>query len=102
MSCEHKNLKTVNNMLLCKDCGQQLPLSFLTDRGKKKGKDADPAPVVQPETPPVVIEAPTFDAKNIVIQSSSDEKPTENPPVESQTDKSTSEKKPRKNAKKGA
>ena len=38
MGCEHKNLKTVNDMLTCKDCGQQLPLSFLTDRGKKKGK----------------------------------------------------------------
>ena len=82
--CEHKNLKTINDMLFCKDCGQQLPLSFLTDRGKKKGKDADPAPAVQPETPPEA------------------EKPTENPPVESQVNKSTSEKKPRKNAKKGA
>lgn len=91
MGCEHKNLKTVNDMLTCKDCGQQLPLSFLTDRGKKKGKDADPAPVVQPETPPEATEAVN-----------SDEKPTETPPVESQVNKSTSEKKPRKNAKKGA
>lgn len=88
MSCEHKNLKTVNDMLTCKDCGQQLPLSFLTDRGKKKGKDETPSPVVQAE----------------VAQEESDsaEIPTVNPPVESQVNKSTSEKKPRKNAKKGA
>ena len=95
MGCEHKNLKTINDMLICKDCGQQLPLPFLKDRGKKKGKDADPAPAVQHETPPVNIE----DIPEAVY---SDEKPTENPPVESQTNKSTSEKKPRKNAKKGA
>lgn len=94
MGCEHKNLKTVNDMLICKDCGQQLPLSFLTDRGKKKDKDADPAPAVQPETPPEAIDEQK--------QVNSAEIPAENPPVKSQTDKSTSEKKPRKNAKKGA
>ena len=81
MGCEHKNLKTVNDMLICKDCGQQLPLSFLTDRGKKKGKDADPAPVVQPETPPEA------------------EKPTENAPVEQKAEKTTAKPRQRKNAK---
>lgn len=88
MSCKHEHLKTVNDMLICKDCGNQLPLSFLTDRGKKKGKDETPSPVVQAE----------------VAQEGSDsaEIPTENQPVESQTNKSTPEKKPRKNAKKGA
>ena len=84
MGCEHKNLKTVNDMLICKDCGQQLPMSFLADRGKGKGKDKTPASAVQPETP------------------SDAEKQAENQPVESQTNKSTPEKKPRKNAKKGA
>ena len=96
--CEHKNLKSINDMLICKDCGQQLPLSFLKDRGKKKGKDADPAPVVQPETPPEAV----VEQETALKQVNSDEKPTENAPVESQTNKSTSEKKPRKNAKKGA
>ena len=97
--CEHKNLKAINDMLICKDCGQQLPLSFLTDRGKKKGKDADPAPAVQPETPPFkTVDLQYTESKAV----NPDEKPTENPPVESQTNKSTSEKKPRKNAKKGA
>ena len=92
--CEHKNLKTINDTLICKDCGQQLPLSFLTDRGKKKSKDADPAPVVQSQTPPEAVDEQK--------QVNSAEIPAENPPVESQTDKSSTEKKPRKNAKKGA
>ena len=92
--CEHKNLRTINDMLICKDCGQQLPLSFLTDRGKKKSKDADPAPAVQPETPPEAVDEQK--------QENSAEIPAENPPVESQTDKSSHEKKPRKTAKKGA
>ena len=88
MSCKHEHLKTVNDMLICKDCGNQLPLSFLTDRGKKKAEDKAPDPVVQAE----------------VVQEGSDsaEIPVENQPVESQTNKSTPEKKPRKNAKKGA
>lgn len=86
--CEHKNLKAINDMLICKDCGNQLPMSFLTDREEKKAENKAPDPVVQDE----------------VIQEGSDseQKPAENPPVESQTDKSTPEKKPRKNAKKGA
>lgn len=91
--CEHKNLRTINDMLICKDCGQKLPLSFLTDRGKKKGKDADPAPVVQSATPP---------DENPQEQSNPAEILAENPSVESQTGKTTSEKKTRKNAKKGA
>ena len=28
--CQHENLKTVNNRLFCKDCGEELPLAFLT------------------------------------------------------------------------
>lgn len=91
--CEHKNLRTINDMLICKDCGQQLPLSFLTDRGKKKSKDADPAPVVQSQTPP---------DENHQEPANPAEIPAENPSVESQTSKSTSEKKTRKTAKKGA
>ena len=88
MKCDHKNLKTVNDMLLCKDCGQQLPLSFLTDRGKKKSEDEAPSPAVQTED----------DQESV----SSEQKQVEKPPVEAQTEKSSTAKKPRKNAKKGA
>ena len=98
MSCEHKNMKTVNDMLTCKDCGQQLPLSFLTDRGKKKSKDADPAPVVQSATPPEADNKPEVNQE----PANPAEISAENKSVESQTSKSTSEKKTRKTAKKGA
>ena len=93
--CEHKNLKAINDMLICKDCGNQLPMSFLTDREEKKAEDKAPDPVVQDETP-------TVSAEDINKAINPAEIPAANPPVESQTDKSTPEKKPRKNAKKGA
>lgn len=34
--CEHKNLKTVGHRLFCKDCGQELPIEFLTKKPTKK------------------------------------------------------------------
>lgn len=34
--CDHKNLKTIDNRLFCKDCGQELPIEFLTKEPKKK------------------------------------------------------------------
>ena len=36
--CEHKNLKTVGHRLFCKDCGQELPIEFLTAEQKKPTK----------------------------------------------------------------
>ena len=40
--CDHKNLKTVNCRLFCLDCGEELPLEFLTKKTetpkKKKTK----------------------------------------------------------------
>lgn len=108
--CDHKNLKTINDMLICKDCGQQLPLSFLKDRGKKKAEDETPAPVVQSETPPEMgdEQEPEQEIEQENEQepeqepAETDENPAENQPVEVKTDKSSSAKKPRKNAKKGA
>ena len=131
MMCDHKNLKTINDMLICKDCGQQLPLSFLKDRGKKETEnenpapdvqhetppeatDADPAPVVQSETPPETgdEQEPEQEIEQETDQENEqepdkepagiDENPAENKPVELKTDKPSSAKKPRKNAKKGA
>lgn len=117
--CDHKNLKTINDMLICKDCGQQLPLSFLKDRGKKETEnenpapdvlsetppeatDADPAPVVQSDTPPETGDEQETDQENEQEPAETDENPAENQPVEAKTDKPSSAKKPRKNAKKGA
>ena len=120
--CDHKNLKTINDMLICKDCGQQLPLSFLTDRGKKETENETPAPDVQSETPPETGDEqepeqeleqeteqesenePEQETEQETVQepAETDENPAENQPVEVKTDKSSSAKKPRKNAKKGA
>lgn len=112
--CDHKNLKTINDMLICKDCGQQLPLSFLTDRGKKETENENPAPDVQSETPPETGDEQEPEQElekkpeqepeqeNDQEPAGIDENPAENQPVEVKTDKSSSAKKPRKNAKKGA
>ena len=120
--CDHKNLKTINDMLICKDCGQQLPLSFLTDRGKKETENETPAPDVQSETPPETGDEqepeqeleqeteqesenePEQETEQETVQEPAEtyENPAENQPVEVKTDKSSSAKKPRKNAKKGA
>ena len=120
--CDHKNLKTINDMLICKDCGQQLPLSFLTDRGKKEAENETPAPDVLSETPPETGDGqepdqkpeqelekepekePEQDTEQEPEQepAETDENPAENQPVEVKTDKPSSAKKPRKNAKKGA
>ena len=39
MGCKHERLRTVNDRLFCKDCGEELPLEYLTN-GQKQGKDA--------------------------------------------------------------
>lgn len=39
MACEHKRIKSVNCVLYCMDCGEQLPEGFLT--AKKAAKKAD-------------------------------------------------------------
>lgn len=30
MSCKHEHLRTVGDRLFCKDCGEELPIEFLT------------------------------------------------------------------------
>ena len=116
--CDHKNLKTINDLLICKDCGQQLPRSFLTDRGTKETENETPAPDVQSETPPEtgdeqeteqeLEKEPEKEPEQETEQepeqepAETDENPAENQPVEVKTDNSSSAKKPRKNAKKGA
>lgn len=100
--CDHKNLKTINDMLICKDCGQQLPLSFLTDRGKKETENETPAPDVLSETPPETGDEQEPEHELEQEPAETDENTAENQPVEVKTDKPSSAKKPRKNAKKGA
>lgn len=39
MACNHERLRTVGDRLFCKDCGEELPLEYLTN-GQKQGKDA--------------------------------------------------------------
>lgn len=38
MGCAHEHLRTVNNRLYCKDCGEELPLEYLTG-GQKQAKN---------------------------------------------------------------
>ena len=35
MGCAHEHLRTVNNRLYCKDCGEELPLEYLTGEQKQ-------------------------------------------------------------------
>ena len=32
MGCEHEHLRTVGDRLFCKDCGDELPIEFLTKK----------------------------------------------------------------------
>ena len=49
MSCKHEHLRTVGDRLFCKDCGEELPIEFLT--GGKPAKEA-PAEADQAEIQP--------------------------------------------------
>lgn len=49
MSCKHEHLRTVGDRLFCKDCGEELPIEFLT--GGKPAKEA-PAEAEQAEIQP--------------------------------------------------
>ena len=39
--CVHGRLRTVGNRLFCKDCGEELPLDFLTVGGKPAHEAAE-------------------------------------------------------------
>ena len=39
--CEHARLRTVGNDVFCCECGVQLPLEFLLNKGKKKEAPAE-------------------------------------------------------------
>lgn len=43
MGCKHENLRCVNNRLFCKDCGEELPLEYLTGT-KAENPPADEKP----------------------------------------------------------
>jgi hypothetical protein len=46
MGCNHERLRTVGDRLFCKDCGEELPLEYLTgERKQNTPEKADkPAP----------------------------------------------------------
>ena len=44
--CKHERLRTVGNDVFCCECGEQLPIEFLLNKGKKE-------PVKEPEEKPV-------------------------------------------------
>ena len=67
MSCKHEHLRTVGDRLFCKDCGEELPIEFLTG-----GK---PAEATQEEAP---AEAPANEAEQAEIQPA-EEKPRKSP-----------------------
>lgn len=39
--CEHERLRTVGNDVFCCECGVQLPLEFLLNKGKEKESPAE-------------------------------------------------------------
>ena len=46
--CDHEHLRTVGDRLFCKDCGEELPIEYLTN-GEKPGKN--PPEEVKPDKP---------------------------------------------------
>lgn len=45
MVCKHEHLRTVGDDLFCKDCGEHLPIEFLTGGNKPAEEKTDkPAP----------------------------------------------------------
>ena len=50
--CNHEHLRTVGDRLFCKDCGQELPIEFLTAGAAQKPTE-NPAPDQGTEKPTV-------------------------------------------------
>ena len=45
--CEHEHLRTVGHRLFCKDCGEELPIEFLTaGKAVKQAAEGDEQPKV--------------------------------------------------------
>lgn len=42
MSCKHENIKSVNCVLYCMDCGATLPADFFTKKAEKPPADVKP------------------------------------------------------------
>ena len=85
--CEHKNLKTVNDQLFCKDCGQNLPMDFLIKPVQEEPENLEAEETledklaeqiteeVQPEEPEVVFD----DCTNALHETAEAETPVEEP-----------------------
>ena len=51
MGCKHEHLRTVGNRLFCKDCGEELPLEFLTkEKAADEQKQAENPPAEEKKT----------------------------------------------------
>lgn len=58
MSCKHENIKSVNCVLYCMDCGATLPADFFTKKAEKTPAD------VKPDNPPADNQTGAESAKN--------------------------------------
>ena len=59
MACKHERIKSVNCVIFCDICGEQLPVDYLVGKGRIAAqKAAEPAPEVKDgETPAEAPEA---------------------------------------------
>ena len=95
--CEHKNLKTVNDQLFCKDCGQNLPMDFLIKPVREEPENLEAEEILEEKL-----------AEALAEQGDSSEAPQEkqedgqNPVDSDQTGESAPVKKERKTARKTA
>ena len=48
MDCRHERLRTVGNLLFCKDCGKELPLEYLTGGAEQAKKPVAEAKTDKP------------------------------------------------------
>ena len=51
MACEHKRIKSVNCVIMCADCGEELPIDYLVGKDRI-AKQAEPAATEEPAKAP--------------------------------------------------
>lgn len=106
--CEHKNLKTVNDQLFCKDCGQNLPMDFLTGTVESEPENLEAEEILEDKLSEELAEQEEKLAEALAEQGDNSEAPQEkqedgqNPVVSDQTGESAPVKKERKTARKTA
>lgn len=48
MACEHKRIKSVNCVIMCADCGEELPIDYLVGKDRISAQEA---PAEAPKAP---------------------------------------------------